>query len=103
VQNQVVIELVFSGATALAGLILVFLGSVLAAFESYEEVAKSAVRSKYRWRARLSLGGFLAALLAAGFAFGGGFCPIMIWIGVGFLVVAVGLTLFAAIQAVIEI
>jgi hypothetical protein len=60
-----ILELVFSGGTALAGLILVFLGASLASFDTYRPVEKGAVRSKYRKRGYTSLGGFIAALLAA--------------------------------------
>ena len=43
-----ILELVFSGGTALAGLILVFLGASLASFDTYTPVEKGSVRSKYR-------------------------------------------------------
>ena len=60
-----ILELVFSGGTALAGLILVFLGASLASFDTYTTTEKSTVRPKYRKRAYTSLAGFVAALLAA--------------------------------------
>lgn len=60
-----ILELVFSGGTALAGLLLVFLGASLASFDTYAPTEKSAVRPKYRKRAYTSLAGFFAALLAA--------------------------------------
>lgn len=58
-------DLLFSGGTALAGLILVFLGQVVASFESFEAVDRSAVREKHQRRAWLGFSGFAAALLAA--------------------------------------
>jgi hypothetical protein len=60
-----ILELIFSGGTALAGLILVFLGASLASFDTYGPTEKSTVRPKYRKRAYTSLAGFFAALLAA--------------------------------------
>jgi hypothetical protein len=38
----------FSGASALAGLILVFLGGVLSSYDSFDTDAKFAVRARYR-------------------------------------------------------
>jgi hypothetical protein len=63
-----VINQLFSGGTALAGLILVFLGGVLASFDSYAAADKNAVRKKYRTRAWLAILGFGSSLLAAVFA-----------------------------------
>jgi hypothetical protein len=60
-----ILELVFSGGTALAGLILVFLGASLASFDTYTPTEKGEVRSKYRRRGYTSLAGFGAALLTA--------------------------------------
>jgi len=54
-----------SAGTALAGLILVFLGVVFTAYESYEAPQKSAVRAKYRFRAWLAFAGLACVLCAA--------------------------------------
>lgn len=54
-----------SAGTALAGLILVFLGVVFTGYESYDTVQKAAVRAKYRVRAWLAFAGFGCALSAA--------------------------------------
>ena len=59
------INQLFSGGTALAGLILVFLGSVIVAYESYDTQAKKSVQAKYRKRAFLAFGGFIFALVSA--------------------------------------
>jgi hypothetical protein len=64
-------ELVFSGGTALAGLILVFLGAVIAAFESYDSTQRRAVYRKYRKRGILALVAFAGSLLAAALALSG--------------------------------
>ncbi len=59
------ISLLFSGGSALAGLILVFLGATINAFDSYSPVEKQSVRKKYRLRARISFLGFISAILCA--------------------------------------
>jgi len=63
--KEAILGLIFTGGTALGGLILVFLGSVVAAFDSYDTTQQRAVRQKYRVRARTALIGFLSALAAA--------------------------------------
>ena len=57
--------LVFTGGTALAGLILVFLGGIFTAFDAYDATQQKSVRSKYRTRAYTALAGFVASLVAA--------------------------------------
>ena len=59
------ISLLFSGGTALAGLILVFLGGTINAYETYNPLEKQSVRKKYRMRAWMSFAGFLFAILSA--------------------------------------
>ena len=56
---------IFAGGTALAGLVLVFLGSVLASYDSFEPTARRAIKSKYQWRAWLAFAGFAFSLIAA--------------------------------------
>lgn len=56
---------VATSATALGGLILVFLGSVIAGFDSYPKASQKAVLPKFKQRARFSLAGFLLALSSA--------------------------------------
>lgn len=105
VNTDSVINQLFSGGTALAGLILVFLGGVLAAFEAYPTGDKNAVRTKYRRRAWLSLSGFATALIAAICAFVANWFPAGFWImgstialGLAFLLVVI-----MAATAVMEI
>lgn len=69
------IGLLFSGGTALAGLILVFLGAALSGYESYDRTAKTAVRSQYRWRGGIALAGFILAMLSALVAFAANWLP----------------------------
>jgi hypothetical protein len=57
---------VIATGTAFAGLILVFLGIVLASFDNYDEGDKGAVRSRFRFQAVVSCVGLISALTAAG-------------------------------------
>lgn len=52
-------------STALAGLILVFLGNSISGYASYDAVQQASVRSKYRVRTALAVVGFVAALVSA--------------------------------------
>jgi hypothetical protein len=82
-------ELVFSGGTALAGLVLVYLGFLIGSFETYRPEQQRAVREKYQRRAVLGLIGFAASLLAAVLAlssYWGG--PAFVYIGL----IALGLS-----------
>ena len=54
-----------AGGTALAGLILVFLGSTLTSFESYDATQQDTVRFIYQRRAVLAFLGFLCSIVAA--------------------------------------
>jgi hypothetical protein len=58
----------FAGGSALAGLILVFLGGILSAYDGFAPAARFAVRKKYRRRGALALAGFLAGLAGAALA-----------------------------------
>lgn len=59
------VSMLFSGGTALAGLILVFLGGTINAFDSYSPMEKPSVQKKYRYRAWISFAGFFSAILSA--------------------------------------
>jgi hypothetical protein len=54
-----------SASTALAGLLLVFIGASITAFNSYETVAKDAVRKRFQVRVGWATAGFFAALLSS--------------------------------------
>ena len=100
-----ILELVFSGGTALAGLILVFLGASLASFDAYTTTEKSAVRPKYRKRAYTSLAGFGAALLSALLSLVAveSPCPLIYYGSLIALAVSFTMATWAAIVAVVEI
>ena len=63
--TDTIIGVLFSGATALAGLILVFLGGIINAYESYAPSERKSVRKKFRSRAFVSFIGFLFAILSS--------------------------------------
>ncbi|HLA09476.1 MAG TPA: hypothetical protein VJ023_02585 [Pyrinomonadaceae bacterium] len=75
VDKNTLIGLLFSGGTALAGLILVFLGGVLSGYDSYDAVAKNAVRPRYKRRAKVGLAGFIFAMSSAILAFAANWLP----------------------------
>ena len=102
--TDMLISLLFSGGTGLAGLILVFLGGTINAYEAYSTLEKKAVRSKFRIRAWLGFAGFLSAILSALSALS------MIWfhvdplqtISIISILVSFGLVILLAVLAVRE-
>lgn len=63
-----VMGLVFAGSTALSGLILVFLGSILNAYDGFTAEAQNSVKKKFKDRAWTAFSGLLLSLTSAGFA-----------------------------------
>lgn len=59
---------VAGAAAALAGLILVFLGSVATAFDSFQKQEQNAVRARYQRRAWFTFVGFVLSLLVVALA-----------------------------------
>lgn len=59
---------VMGSATALAGLVLVFLGAISGSFDSYQKTEQNAVRGRYSRRAWFAFVGFVLALLSAALA-----------------------------------
>ena len=51
-------------SSALAGLLLVFLGATQTSFESYDKAAQKSVLTNYQWKARLAFAGFVLSLIA---------------------------------------
>lgn len=94
-------------ATTVAGLILVFVGMIFTAWDSYEATAKSAVRPKFRRRAWMGFFAFLCAVIAAIFgmvAVGTAHKPIWTdWTSLAFLTVSGSLMTVMAFLAVLEI
>jgi hypothetical protein len=98
-------ELVFSGGTALAGLILVFLGAVIASFESYDAAQRRAVYRRYRKRGILALTAFAGSLIAAGLALGSYWtaCLAFFYGGLALLLFSFVMVLVVAFMAVTDI
>jgi peptidoglycan/LPS O-acetylase OafA/YrhL len=94
-----------AAATALAGLILVFLGSTSTSYDSYQKTEQGAVRRRYQRRAWFAFVGFVLALLSAFFALVGKWlhqeCASLA--GIALFVVALAWALFAALSSVKEI
>jgi hypothetical protein len=65
VDTNTLISLLFSGGTALAGLILIFLGGTINAYDAYDATQKPYVRKKYLLRSRLGFTGFLLSVISA--------------------------------------
>src|SRR5689334_9560434 len=64
-QTAHVADQVLTASTALAGLILVFIGSVVSAYDGYETPDQPAVRARYQWRGWFAFAGFAFSLLSA--------------------------------------
>jgi len=96
---------VVTAGTALAGLILIYIGSLVTAFGSYEPTEQKTVRFKFFARAWMSFVGFFLALFSSGLAILGKWLPspstsnVAVW----FLLAAFGWATFAVIQAIREI
>ena len=94
-----------SAATALGGLLLVFIGAVSTGYSSYSAEQQGAVRKRFQLRGALALAGFLLALAAAILAIIGKVteraCPV-IW-AVGCLAVVFLLVVVAAIVSVLDL
>lgn len=95
---------VVTAGTALAGLILIYIGSLASGYGAYSAVEQKAVRARFLARAWLAFIGFFLALVAAAFAIIGK------WVGdirvanvaVWLLLLAFAWTVFATVQAIQE-
>lgn len=96
---------VAGAATALAGLILVFLGAISTSFDSYQKGEQGTVRSRYQRRAWFAFVGFVLALLSALSALSGQWLnqQCLALAGLALLAVAMIWVLLAALFSVREI
>jgi tellurite resistance protein TehA-like permease len=62
-------DLVFSGGTALAGLVLVYLGFLLQSFETYRPDQREELPRKIKQHTYAAMAGLIASLVAAALAF----------------------------------
>lgn len=96
-----VTEHLISSGTAFAGLVLVFFGVTLSAYDGYDTESKRSVRGKYQKRGIEAFAGFGLSVLAVMFGFlSEWFCRApMVYIGLLLLAGAVVVTVLAAISA----
>ena len=81
---------VLAGATALAGLILVYLGSLAAGYATYDTTQQPAVRPSFQRRAWFGFIGLTVAIVAAALALTGK------WAGVDWMAAASAILLIVA-------
>jgi hypothetical protein len=62
---------VITGATALAGLILVYLGSVASSFAAFEREQQTTIKSTFQLRAWFGFAGMVVAIISAALALAG--------------------------------
>lgn len=94
-----------SAATALGGLILVFLAATVAGYQSYAATAQPSVDWKFRSRVWLAFGALLLAFVSAGIslyakAAANGAAT---WVSITLLAIAAIVTLIVAILTVLEV
>jgi hypothetical protein len=96
---------VVTAGTALAGLILIYIGSLVAAFGAYQPQEQKANKLRFLARAWIAFVGLLLALLAAALAVIGKWIDsactgnVSVWV----LLAAFGWGVFATVQAIREI
>jgi hypothetical protein len=86
---------VASAASAVAGLTLVFMGSIATSFEAYAKTEQKTVRGSYQRRAWFAFAGFVLALLSTAVAL------ISKWQDVSYFAVAAIFILFVALSLVL--
>jgi hypothetical protein len=95
---------VVTAGTALAGLILIYIGSLVTAFGAYQPAEQKAVRLKFLGRAWIAFVGFAFSLLSAGLAVLGKWISsecagnVSVWV----LLLAFIWATFATVQAIRE-
>ncbi|EXS71416.1 hypothetical protein BF95_03890 [Sphingobium sp. Ant17] len=96
---------VVTAGTALAGLILIYIGSLVTAYGGYAATEQKSVKLRFLGRAWVSFVGFFLALLAAGLGVLGKWIAspctgnVSVWV----LLLAFGWAIFATVQAIREI
>src|SRR5258708_6743194 len=96
---------IVAAGTALAGLLLVFMGVVATSFQSYDAAGKAEVRGSFKWRALLGLFGFIPSLIAACFSLAGKWLdsPCLVVVSIMFLGLSFVVAPIAAIFTVLYI
>lgn len=96
---------VSSAGTALAGLLLVFMGSIATSFEGYQKTERRAVLTRFRYRIWFAFAGFSLSVLAAVLALlSKAFSwPCAAMIALFMLIIGFGWALAAAIRAAMDV
>ena len=96
---------VLAGSTALAGLLLVYLGGLAAGYAGYETTQQPAVRPSFRRRAWFGFVGLAVSILAAGLALAAKWAALdcMAAASAFLLLVAFGWGIATALLTVLEI
>jgi hypothetical protein len=89
-----------SAATALAGLVLVFMGSAAASFDAYQRQEQQAVRARFQTKAWIAFVGFILAVASAIVALWAKWLAIqcLALLAFGLLLIAFIFVLFAALS-----
>lgn len=100
-----VMDQVFTGSTALAGLILVFLGGIYTAYDGYDATSQRAVKDRFVFRVWLTFVGFFLALVSAGLAlsFNWGHSELAFWGSIVALAVSCLILLFIGVRSNLDI
>jgi pilus assembly protein TadC len=90
---------------ALAGLLLVFMGSIATGFDSYEKTEKNAVRRKFQRRVWFAFIGFALAIMAAFLALLGMWLQFecAVFVALVLLFVSFGWVIAAALRAALDV
>jgi uncharacterized membrane protein YhaH (DUF805 family) len=96
---------VSAAAAALAGLLLVFIGSISTTFDSYAKQEQGAVRGRYQRRVWFAFVGFIFAILATAFGIAGKSLhqECIATAAIACLVISLAVSLFAALFSAMEI
>ncbi len=97
---------VVGAASALAGLVLVFLGATSASYKSYDPLLRvKNIRARFRWRAWFGFIGLCLALLTVALALYGKVTESItaVEIALSIFVIAIGWLLIAALFSVLDI
>ena len=96
---------VAAAGSALAGLILVYLGTVLASYASFDARAQPVVRARHRTRAWFAFGGLAICLLSVGLALFAKWLDVNCMAISALLILALGLAwvLATAVLTILEI
>lgn len=96
---------IVAAATGLAGLMLVFMGTIANGFSSYESAQQDTVRASCRRKIWFSFCGFLASIVSSGLALvGKGYkCPDLLVYSMYSLFAALAIATIAAVLSALEI